>query len=50
MTNERYSIRFDKESKKFDVYLSGFEPMYCGTFDTKEEAKIAIKEWKENKI
>ena len=46
MANERYSIRFDKKTKKYDIFLSGFTPMYCGTYDTKEECKVHIKEQK----
>jgi len=46
MANERYSIRLDKKTKKYDIFLSGFTPMYCGTYDTKKECKTHIKEQK----
>ena len=46
MANERYSIRVDKKTKKYDIFLSGFTPMYCGTYDTKKECKTHIKQQK----
>jgi len=46
MANERYSIKLDKKIKKYDIFLSGFTPMYCGTYDTKKECKTHIKEQK----
>jgi len=46
MANERYSIKLDKKTKKYDIFLSGFTPMYCGTYDTKKECKTHIKEQK----
>jgi len=36
------SIKKNKDGK-FDVFIAAFCPMYCGTFDTKEEAKKHIK-------
>lgn len=46
MKISRYSIRYNKYSKLYSVFLSGFFPMYCGSFDTKEEAKDHIKRQK----
>ncbi len=44
MARERYSIRFDKDSKRYDVFYSGFVPMYCDSYDTKQECREYIKE------
>ncbi len=44
MAKERYSIRFDKDRKRYDVFYSGFVPMYCASYDTKEECRKYIKE------
>lgn len=45
MTEGRYLTRENKEGR-YDIYLSGFCPMYCGTYDTKEECKEYIKNQK----
>lgn len=45
MTEGRYLTRKNKEGR-YDIYLSGFCPMYCGTYDTKEECKEYIKNQK----
>ena len=50
MAKERYSIGLDKETKRYDIFLSGFVPMYCATFDTKEECREFIKQQKQIKI
>lgn len=44
MANERYSARKNRHTRFFDVFLSGFTPMYCNSFETKEEAQEYIKE------
>lgn len=45
MTEGRYLTRKNKDGK-YDIYLSGFCPMYCATYDTKEECKEHIKNQK----
>ena len=42
----KYFIRKNKESK-FDVFIDGFVPMYCATYDSKEDAKKYIEIQKE---
>ncbi len=46
MGKEKYSIRFDKKTGFYNVFLSGFTPMYCGSYNTKEEAQKHIKQQK----
>lgn len=43
MSNDRYSIRENKNTGRYDIFLSGFEPMYCATYNTKEECREHIK-------
>lgn len=45
MKEGRYSIRKNK-SGRYDIYLSGFSPMYCATYDTHEQCKEHIKNQK----
>lgn len=45
--NERHSIRYDKELGLYDVFFSGFVPMYCNSFYTEEEAREFIKRQKQ---
>lgn len=42
MKEGRYSIRKNKDGR-YDIYSSGFCPMYCATYDTKDECKAHIK-------
>ena len=44
MKNNRYSIKFDKKTGFFNVFLSGFVPMYCNSYKSKEDARLAIKQ------
>lgn len=48
MTEGRYLTRKNKDGKYdiYLIYLSGFCPMYCATYDTKEECKEHIKNQK----
>ena len=47
MTEGRYLTRKNKEGK-YDIYLSGFCPMYCATYGTNEECKEHIKNQKKH--
>lgn len=42
MSKEKYSIRKNKNGR-YDIFLSGFVPMYCASYNTKEECRIHIK-------
>ena len=43
---ERYSIRKCKHTGRYDVFLGGFTPMYCASYEAKKEAQNHIKSQK----